>query len=69
MIEKKTPTMNRERTAIDVESLLIWAFRDELSKRGLSSAEGIWDKIEQDAQRGGIDPGHGRAMLFTFRVA
>jgi hypothetical protein len=43
---------------IDVERLLHWAFCDELSKKQISSAEGNWDKIEQDGRRGGIDPGY-----------
>lgn len=53
------------KTSIDVESLLHWAYRDELSKRQLSSAEGIWDRIMEDGQRGGIDPGHGAAQRYS----
>jgi hypothetical protein len=45
--------MNRERTAIDVESLLIWAFRDELSKRGLSSAEAFGTRLNRMASAAG----------------
>jgi len=33
------------KTLIDIEKLLIWAYRDELSKLQTSSAEGIWDDI------------------------
>ena len=50
--------------AIDVETLLRWAYRDELSKRMVSSAEGIWDRIEDNGQRGGIDVGHGAAQRY-----
>jgi hypothetical protein len=53
-----------ERQAIDVEKLLHWAYRDELPKRGMSSAEGIWDRIAEFGQRGGIDPGHGAAQRY-----
>lgn len=53
------------RTEIDIETLLHWAYRDELSKRQLSSAEGIWDRIAEDGQRGGIDPGHGAAQRYS----
>lgn len=37
---------------MDIEKLLQWAYRDELSKRQLSAAEGIWDRIFEDAQLG-----------------
>jgi hypothetical protein len=53
------------RTEIDIELLLMWAYRDELSKRRTSSAEGIWDRIQEDGQRGGIDPGHGAAQRYS----
>lgn len=51
---------------IEVEKLLQWAYRDELSKRTTSSAEGIWDQIEEYG-RGGInaDPGHGAAQRYS----
>lgn len=49
---------------IEIERLLQWAYRDELSKRQTSSAEGIWDHIEEWGQRGGIDPGHGAAQRY-----
>lgn len=54
-----------QKTEIDCETLLHWAYRDELSKRQLSSAEGIWDRIQEDGQRGGIDPGHGAAQRYS----
>lgn len=50
---------------MDVEGLLTWAYRDELSKRQTSAAEGIWDRIMQDGQRGGVDPGHGSAQRYA----
>jgi hypothetical protein len=49
---------------IDCERLVAWAYQEELSKRQLSSAEGIWDRIQEDGQRGGIDPGHGAAQRY-----
>lgn len=49
---------------LDCEALVGWAYRDELSKRQTSAAEGIWDRILQDGQRGGIDPGHGAAQRY-----
>lgn len=51
---------------IEIEKLLQWAYRDELSKRMTSSAEGIWDQIEEYG-RGGInhDPGHGAAQRYS----
>ena len=54
MIQAKIP--------MDTELLLRWAFQDELSKRKTSSAEGIWDRILEDGQRGGIDVGHSAAQ-------
>jgi hypothetical protein len=53
------------KTEIDVEMALRWAWRDELSKRQTSAAEGIWSQIEEYGQRGGIDPGHGAAQRYS----
>jgi hypothetical protein len=39
------------RRALDIEALLVWAYRDELSKKYTSSAEAIWGRI-------GIGPAH-----------
>jgi hypothetical protein len=54
-----------QKTEIDIETLLLWAYRDELSKRQTSSAEGIWDRIMEDGQRGGVDKGHGAAQRYS----
>ncbi|SFM00286.1 hypothetical protein SAMN03159423_4842 [Bradyrhizobium sp. NFR13] len=43
---------------MDIEKLLHWAFRDELSKRAVSAAEGIWDRIQENQHHGGIDRSH-----------
>jgi hypothetical protein len=60
MIQAKIP--------MDTELLLLrWAFQDELSKRKTSSAEGIWDRILEDGQRGGIDVGHSAAQRYPRR--
>ncbi|RAI33723.1 hypothetical protein [Rhodoplanes serenus] len=48
-----------EKQRIDVEKLLHWAYRDELSKRHTSSAEGIWDRIEQAGRLLVLDNGDG----------
>lgn len=44
---------------IEVEQLVRWAIRDEISKERTSSAEGIWDRIREQGQNGGVavDPG------------
>lgn len=57
--------MSKPKIEMDIERLLHWAYRDELSKRQTSAAEGIWDRIEENAQRGGIDPGHGAAQRYS----
>jgi hypothetical protein len=49
---------------MDCERLVAWAYQEELSKRHLSSAEGIWDRIAEDGQRGGVDKGHGAAQRY-----
>lgn len=48
----------------DVEALVHWAYVDELPLARLSSAEGIWDRIE-DIGHGGIDVGHGAAQRYA----
>lgn len=53
------------KTEIDIETLLHWAYRDELSKRQTSAAEGIWDRIQEDGQRGGVDKGDGGAQRYS----
>jgi hypothetical protein len=41
--------------AVDIELLLHWAYRDELSKRATSSAEGVWQHVREIGQLGGIE--------------
>jgi hypothetical protein len=53
------------KTAIDVELLLRWSYMDELSKRQLSAAEGIWDKIQDYQNHGGVDSGRGAAQRYS----
>lgn len=53
-----------KKTAVDVEKLLQWAYLEELSKRQTSSAESIWDRLQQRADLGGVDPGHGSAQRY-----
>lgn len=53
------------KTEIDIETLLRWAYRDELSKRQTSAAEGIWDRISDYQHHGGIDSGHGGAQRYA----
>lgn len=57
--------MTKAKSEMDIERLLHWAYRDELSKRQTSAAEGIWDRIADNGQRGGIDPGHGAAQRYS----
>lgn len=54
----------RPKVEMDVEKLLHWAYRDELSKRQTSSAEGIWSSIADYGQRGGIDVGDSSAQRY-----
>jgi hypothetical protein len=49
---------------MDVEKLLRWAYQEELAKKRTSSAEGIWDRLHEVAERGGIDIGHGAAQRY-----
>lgn len=49
---------------VDIELLLQWAYLDELPKREISSAEGVWDGIREYGQRGGIDIGGGGAQRY-----
>lgn len=56
------------RRAVEIEKLLHWAYRDELSKRMTSSAEGIWDRIREFGDKGGIytgQPSHGGAQRYA----
>lgn len=55
----------KAKTEIDIEKLLHWAYRDELSKRQTSAAEGIWDRLRHTAQLGGLEPGHGSAQRYA----
>lgn len=50
--------MRAVKVEMDIEMLLRWAFRDELSKRAISAAEGIWDRIQDNQHHGGIDRSH-----------
>lgn len=52
----------REKKEMNAESLVQWAYQDELSKKFTSSAEGIWNRIEEG--RPGQDPGHGAAQRY-----
>jgi hypothetical protein len=50
--------MSAAKVEMDIEMLLRWAYRDELSKRAVSAAEGIWDRIQDNQHHGGIDRTH-----------
>src|ERR1700731_122091 len=54
-----------EKVKMDIELLLRWAYVDELSKRQSSAAEGIWDKIQDSSNHGGIDSGRGAAQRYA----
>lgn len=55
----------RAKVEIDIELLLRWAYVDELSKRQSSAAEGIWDRIQDYQNHGGIDSGQGAAQRYA----
>lgn len=57
----------KDKKKVDIEALVQWAFLDELSKRQISSAEGIWDRLAQYGSLGGVDPdpGHGAAQRYA----
>lgn len=57
--------MSGYRTAIDIEKLLCWAYRDELVKRQTSSAETIWEHIRDfgGGYGGPKAPGSGSSYL------
>lgn len=57
--------MERQKTEKDIEDLLRWAYIEELSKRQLSAAEGIWESIQDYANHGGIDSGRGAAQRYA----
>jgi hypothetical protein len=52
------------KTSVYIEKLLQWAYLDELPKRQISSAEGVWEGIREYGQRGGIDIGAGGAQRY-----
>lgn len=52
------------RKAVDVEQLLQWCYREELPKKQISSAEGIWDRIHDIGTRGGVDVGDSAAQRY-----
>lgn len=52
------------RVSADIEKLLAWTYIDELPKRQLSSAEGLWRSMAEYGQRGGIDVGQGAAQRY-----
>ena len=55
----------KQKIGLDVELLVRWAYVDELSKRQSSSAEGIWDRILDYSNHGGIDSGRGAAQRYA----
>jgi len=55
----------KTKTDMDIERLLQWAYIDELSKRQSSAAEGIWDRIQDYQNHGGIDSGRGAAQRYS----
>jgi hypothetical protein len=54
--------------SVEIEKLLQWAYLDELPKRQISSAEGIWDRLAQYGSLGGVNPdpgGSGNAQRYA----
>jgi hypothetical protein len=57
--------MSAVKTEMDIELLLRWAFRDELPKKNISAAEGIWNRIQENQHHGGVDRGDGGAQRYA----
>ena len=56
------------KASVDIEKLLQWAYLDELPKRQISSADGIWNRLQQYGSLGGINPdpgGSGNAQRYA----
>jgi hypothetical protein len=54
----RTPVRAQNKQSLEIERLLHWAFRDELTKRHSSCAEGIWDRITSGDHFGSIHSVH-----------
>jgi hypothetical protein len=61
---QRDPVAASHKKKVEIEQLLQWAYLDELSKRHISSAEGVWDAVREYGQRGGVDVGHGAAQRY-----
>lgn len=55
----------RVKQPIEVEAAVRWTFIDEMPKKNISAAEGIWNKIEDNQHHGGIDRGYGAAQRYA----
>lgn len=64
-MKQKDSNATRVKLAVEVEAFVRWTFRDEMPKRNISAAEGIWNRIEDNRHHGGIDPGHGAAQRYA----
>lgn len=63
MVATKAPPVGPQvKREVEIESLLRWAFREELPKRQISSAEGIWR--DMDIGAGGMGGDHGAAQRY-----
>ena len=65
---KASVDVEKPKTSVDIEKLLQWAYLDELPKREISSAEGIWNRLEQYGSLGGVNPdpgGPGNAQRYA----
>lgn len=66
-VDKKVD-ISRDKKSVEIEKLLQWAYLNELPKRTLSSAEGIWDRLAQYGSLGGVNPdpgGSGNAQRYA----
>jgi hypothetical protein len=69
MCEMTGAIHRKQKTAVEIEKLLHWTYRYELSKQYTSSAEGIWEAIEQIGWLGGISPDRtGSAQRYTLTL-
>lgn len=64
MTAAKSPPIAPHKLAVEIESLLRWAFREELPKRQISSAEGIWRDMEISGPFGQVDSGSSGAQRY-----
>ncbi|MGH6875947.1 MAG: hypothetical protein ACREHV_01075 [Rhizomicrobium sp.] len=56
MGESPTLPAHVDKKKVDIEALVQWTYLEELPKRQISSAEGIWDRLAAYGSLGGVNP-------------